>query len=474
MNEQERLWRQFERNKEKLEQNRKKRQTTQWTKIAALSAFILTSVGGAVFTGSTKPVDEWITSKFALGYCAAKDRFLVSNESPNNFTIVILPLQNDEAAEAKRREISAALLTNYGANVVLPCTEVKLRNSGDAELAKQDLRRALKDQLKKYDADLVIFGSVSDGKLHLYGVTVDSVDGFNMGGGARTVAPDDSGVDRSHFGVAFEDEMINAAAYRVNAIQCSEIFLVGCFASSPLQEATKALTKTWTVLTRVVGLATPGIGDTYRTMLLDGFSLALNMADNSRTIRDSDGRPQKVYDVAKRLALQLSDDFSNLEHNDFWLTLAIGQIRLKIGEECNDIRELRLAGVEFAGSVKDLDAQERGSLLRPPKKIEQIFARLLLARAQSDLLARVSSFEQAIVMKELQATMSALTDGAKVLDQQLELERFPAANRDQFRSSFNVERQRLMAISTATTPPKIDNLQSATAISSSCVRDKPL
>jgi hypothetical protein len=124
MNEQKRLWRQFERNKEKLEQNRKKRQITLWTKIAALSAFILTSVGGAVFTGTTKPIDEWVTSKFALGYCAVQDRYFLANDSPNNFTVVILSLQNDDAMGAKWREISTALLINYGFNVVLPRTEV--------------------------------------------------------------------------------------------------------------------------------------------------------------------------------------------------------------------------------------------------------------------------------------------------------------------------------------------------------------
>ena len=112
----------FERNKQRFEQDRKKvSQRSFCTKIVALALFVLTSVGGAIFTRALKPFGAWVSEQAAVASCAIHDQFL-HNTAANSFTVAILPLQNDGPEDATRLALSRALLTRFRVNAILPCT----------------------------------------------------------------------------------------------------------------------------------------------------------------------------------------------------------------------------------------------------------------------------------------------------------------------------------------------------------------
>ena len=482
MTDRQRLSDAFERNKQRFEQDRKNASQRAFrTKIIALAAFVLTSAGGAVFTGALKPLGAWVSAQATLASCAVHDQFL-QNSAPSSFTVVILPFQNDDPEDATRLALSRALLTGFAANVIQPCTKLQFPSSGDPDATRQGFRVALKRRLEKYDADLILFGSVRGGKPQLYGETVPSADNFDVESLPKTVDPDDTNIDIRNVGIAFENEMIEGARYRVTAFGCSYTLRVGCPADTSFQDAMAALTKAWMIRTRVVILVDAPLNEAgYQFMLLNAYAIALYLAEHTRTIHDTDGKLQSIYQVTTHLALEFSQRVSSRGSSNLvsvpnvfskkWEPLLLGQINLKFGEECDDLEAMRLASFELNKALQVLDAF--GPHLLETAQIDEIFATLLLARTKSDLLSREIGFNLPELTKEFVALRTKLAAvDPKELDRQLGVVQVPADMRNRFVKAFEDELRRLNAISTPTKAQTADMSPSAAA-KTACGRGKP-
>jgi hypothetical protein len=121
--------------------------------VSALSALAL-----AVVNQATDVFKIHITPLIVHASCVAAEA-LRTNTAKDRFTVVVLPFANDLNNTAQT-SIRAALADEYGLNVISSCATIQVAAVGNRDRNIADARQVAASIIKKYDADMLIFGNI--------------------------------------------------------------------------------------------------------------------------------------------------------------------------------------------------------------------------------------------------------------------------------------------------------------------------
>jgi hypothetical protein len=119
------------------------------------------AVGGAILESGTKIVQERLNPLMADIICQTEEAFK-DNSAPYRFTVVILPLRNDENAAATSK-LAVAIAEVFSGKRHRTCQRVTLPTAGDREINLEAESSKLIKLFNRYDPDLIILGDASYG-----------------------------------------------------------------------------------------------------------------------------------------------------------------------------------------------------------------------------------------------------------------------------------------------------------------------
>jgi hypothetical protein len=430
MSDRENLRRQFERNKERFEQARAKIQKRRLaTRVLAAAAVLATSIGGIVFGSTTKFFDQWLSPRLSETICRATDIFR-SNEAPQQLTVVILPLQNDDSKETNRRAVAASFFGKYGVNVITPCESVNIREIGDADAARRDYVKAMASILHKYDPDLLIFGDVRDRTIALDSVSNDTVQFLS---GSRLHAKLVEAKELENVAHDFDGAMLDATIGRLKRVGCDEFLFMECTYATDLRAPTEIavavsraemITAKLMPSMRTLKDLSPNFRN-YMFLMFTSSAVVLNLLDKhqQKDFTNFRGETESFYTYGDRMFF-LAEDFarytSDYKANRYLVQLGHGFFEQRRGEACQSLQQLLGARETFIRAISYLDMSAQESPLRANEELERQFARLWLARTEALLLAWSKlEKDKVLTKKELSESVEQLKDGPREVNRQL-------------------------------------------------------
>jgi hypothetical protein len=178
---QDRLLRQFERNKARLEQAQtavKKRR--HWNATFTGVALSITSalggaIGGLALEATTNFTKETVPPILSALSCYVQYNLLPIKKTPSQYTVVVLPFAND-IDEKATSGIEGAFHKKGYTNIVRPCVRIAPPDQGDLEAGHAQYVDRISAAFEKYGADLIVFGAVQDGMIKINGANLLDLD----------------------------------------------------------------------------------------------------------------------------------------------------------------------------------------------------------------------------------------------------------------------------------------------------------
>lgn len=161
--ENERLLRQFERNKERFAETKKGIASRSWRAVFGAAAISAVSVAGTVFYEPLlSTAKSWTVPTISQTLCHLKDRVPLATKSSKAMTVVVLPIERDDAEETTRNNLTDSFRSNFSARTIQPCESFKISYSGYADDVTSTAHKSMEAIFNRYDADLIVWGAVQN------------------------------------------------------------------------------------------------------------------------------------------------------------------------------------------------------------------------------------------------------------------------------------------------------------------------